>query len=199
MASKSPPFPYFVHPYAPSYCAQFLRNGTSREDCRQPSGCGEEAGASTLEAAKSVALAAPHERITPQGEEKESRDSHSEPPTELTTEGVPFAKEDDVVSSGVGKECHLPCGRRLRVGFLSGFFCHHSVGLLVEGVVTRLDRRRFETTAIFLQPHPAGVFSGEGENGEFNSTSGGSNGGGDDVYETVRRKTEHVLDMPVGR
>ncbi|CAN0391068.1 unnamed protein product, partial [Scytosiphon promiscuus] len=44
--------------------------------------------------------------------------------------------------------------RRIRVGFLSAFFYHHSVGLLTEGVVTRLDRRRFETTAIFLQPHP---------------------------------------------
>ena len=142
-----------------------------------------------------MALAAPHERITPQSERAESCDSHSEP-TKLATERVPFVK-DNAVSTEVGKECHLPCGRRLRVGFLSGFFYHHSVGLLVEGVVTRLDRRRFETTAIFIQPHPVRVSSEN--NGDFNATSGGSSERGDGVYETMRRKTEHVLDMPVGR
>ncbi|CAM9822261.1 unnamed protein product, partial [Hapterophycus canaliculatus] len=53
-----------------------------------------------------------------------------------------------------------PCRRgRIRVGFLSAFFYHHSVGLLTEGVVTRLDRRRFETTAIFLQPHPTSAMN----------------------------------------
>lgn len=134
--------------------------------------------------AKYVALAAPHERrIEQQEDKKESLGSYSGP-TELATEGVPFAKEGDAVPNKVTKECHLPCGRRLRVGFLSGFFCHHSVGLLVEGIVTRLDRRRFETTAIFVQPHLAG---------------GGSSEWGDGVYETVRMKTEHVLDLPVGR
>lgn len=30
--------------------------------------------------------------------------------------------------------------RKIKVGFLSGFFYHHSVGLLMQGVITHLDR-----------------------------------------------------------
>lgn len=91
--------------------------------------------------------------------------------------------------------------RRIRVGFLSAFFFHHSVGLLVEGVVTRLDRQRFETTAIFLQPHPTSASTaspGKGV-GDRESTEGNSDSVGDDVYNTVRTGTEHVLDVPVNR
>lgn len=92
--------------------------------------------------------------------------------------------------------------RRVRVGFLSAFFYHHSVGLLMEGVVTRLDRRRFETTAIFLQPHPtsASAASSPGKrllNGESIDSMGGTVG--DDVYSAVRTRTEHVLDVPGNR
>lgn len=94
--------------------------------------------------------------------------------------------------------CHR---RRLRVGFLSAFFFHHSVGLLMEGVMTRLDRRRFETTAIFLQPHPTSVSPmppGEGS-GDGTSAEDGGDSVGDDVYKAVRAGAEHVLDVPVNR
>ncbi|CAM9506285.1 unnamed protein product [Ectocarpus sp. 12 AP-2014] len=99
-----------------------------------------------------------------------------------------------------------PCRRRrIRVGFLSAFFYTHSVGLLVEGVVTRLDRQRFETTAIFLQPHPSsassassswrgsreGGVAGNGGDGKENSA------GRDRVYDAVRTGVEHVLDVPL--
>lgn len=82
----------------------------------------------------------------------------------------------------------ISCRRqRIKVGFLSAFFYHHAVGLLVDGVVTRLDRRRFETTAIFLQPHPT----------SFTASHGGSVG--DDVYNAIRAGTEHVLDVSSNR
>lgn len=91
-------------------------------------------------------------------------------------------------TSPVNTDAQLPCRkRRVKVGFLSAFFFHHSVGLLVEGVATRLDRRRFETTAVFLQPHPT------------SSTEGKSTRTGEDVYTAVRAGTEHVLDVPVSR
>lgn len=87
------------------------------------------------------------------------------------------------------------CRRRLRVGFLSAFFFHHSVGLLTQGVVTRLDRSRFETTAIFLQPYPTTVY------GETILSNGRPKGRaiGDDVFTAVRQGTENVLDIPAGR
>ncbi|CAN0373162.1 unnamed protein product, partial [Discosporangium mesarthrocarpum] len=49
----------------------------------------------------------------------------------------------------------LPQPRRLRVGFLSAFFFHHSVGLLTKGVILGLPREKFEVTAIFIQPNAA--------------------------------------------
>ncbi len=91
--------------------------------------------------------------------------------------------------------------RRLRVGFLSAFFYHHSVGLLTEGVMNRLDRRRFETTAIFLQPHPTSispVAPGEGSRDSQPAEDWGESGG-DDVYKAVRAGSEHVLDVPLNR
>lgn len=39
-------------------------------------------------------------------------------------------------------------GRRVRVGFMSEFFFHHSVGLLMEGVITGLDREKYDVTII---------------------------------------------------
>ncbi|CAN0092911.1 unnamed protein product, partial [Ectocarpus sp. 8 AP-2014] len=95
--------------------------------------------------------------------------------------------------------------RRIRVGFLSAFFYTHSVGLLVEGVVTRLDRRRFETTAIFLQPHPSSAssasFSWRGSREGGVAGSGGDEGENgaerDHVYDAVRTGVEHVLDVPL--
>lgn len=86
------------------------------------------------------------------------------------------------------------CRRRLRVGFLSAFFFHHSVGLLTHGVITRLDRSRFETTAIFLQPHPTTAY------GERNLSEGSPEGWAiDDVYTAVRQGTENVVDLPASR
>lgn len=81
---------------------------------------------------------------------------------------------------------------RLKVGFLSAYFFHHSVGLLTKGVITRLDRHRFETTAIFLQPHPRSAVEEEPARGRGDA-------GGDDVYTAVRRGTENVLDVPASR
>lgn len=97
---------------------------------------------------------------------------------------------DDGARPGEGGQ--PPC-RRLRVGFLSAFFFHHSVGLLVQGVVTRLDRRRFETTAIFLQPHPTDA------SGAAPGTDPAGRTVGDDVYTRVRERAEHVLDIPSRR
>lgn len=91
------------------------------------------------------------------------------------------ASNDALGTDAIGEEACRQ--RRLRVGFLSAFFFHHSVGLLMEGIVTRLDRHSFETTAIFLQPHP----------------KAGEDGGEDWVYEVVRRGAEHVLDIPSSR
>ncbi|CAM9872834.1 unnamed protein product, partial [Scytosiphon promiscuus] len=92
--------------------------------------------------------------------------------------------------------------RRIRVGFLSAFFYHHSVGLLTEGVVTRLDRRRFEVTAIFLQPHPISATDTSASSADIGTghvesyESINDLGVGDDVYRTVREGAEHVLDVP---
>lgn len=86
----------------------------------------------------------------------------------------------------------LPC-RRLRVGFLSAFYFHHSVGLLTQGVITRLDRRRFETTAIFFQPHSKDA------SGWAPGTTSPGGASGDDVYRNVRGRSEHVLDIPLSR
>lgn len=92
-----------------------------------------------------------------------------------------------------GRRCCF--GRRLRVGFLSAFFFHHSVGLLMQGVVTRLDVRCFETTAIFLQPHPTIPSAPGGQSGDRESTETGD----DDVYTAIRERTENVLDIPASR
>lgn len=102
------------------------------------------------------------------------------PESDLSASG----STDALGTGAIDEEAGSPCRqRRLRVGFLSAFFFHHSVGLLMEGVMTRLDRHRFETTVIFLQPHP----------------NSGGDGGKDRVYEVVRREAEHVLDIPSSR
>ena len=210
-ALHPPPPLYSVCSFAARYCAQFLTNDAASQECQQVPGCGEKNGEPPLEAVEPAVLAATqeYEPIKPQLDQTESRDPHSQP-AELTFEGgAPLTNDDDDddddgddvddgVKSEVGHKCDLPCGRRLKVGFLSGFFYHHSVGLLVEGVVTRLDRSRFETTAIFLQPHPTGLSMEEDR--KFDANGGGSGSGrGDRVYEAIRRETEHVLDLPVGR
>lgn len=141
---------------------------------------------------------------------------------------LPLATEIEVMPGGVGTASKAredldgkgsrntqasassspPCRRRrIRVGFLSAFFYTHSVGLLVEGVVTRLDRRRFETTAIFLQPHPRSAspasssWRGSRDGGVAGSEGDGreSSAGKDHVYDAVRTRVEHVLDVPLSR
>lgn len=114
-------------------------------------------------------------------------------------ENTASAGETNQDTEKVGSEkLTTPCRqRRLRVGFLSAYFFHHSVGLLTEGVVTGLDRRRFETIAIFLQPGFPSVY--HGTNGSASDEGGGGGGGGDRVYETIRSGTERLLDLPANR
>jgi hypothetical protein len=42
--------------------------------------------------------------------------------------------------------------QRIRVGFLSAFFYHHSVGLLLQGVMKHLSRDLFSVIVFFLPP-----------------------------------------------
>jgi len=42
--------------------------------------------------------------------------------------------------------------RRIRVGFLSQFLRRHSIGKTTRGILAQLDKSRFESAAIFVQP-----------------------------------------------
>jgi uncharacterized protein (TIGR03032 family) len=46
-----------------------------------------------------------------------------------------------------------PRGKRLRVGFVSAYFCQHTIGLLNLGLIRNLPRDRFEVTVIALRQH----------------------------------------------
>ncbi len=46
-----------------------------------------------------------------------------------------------------------PSGKRLRVGFVSAYFCQHTIGRLNLGVIQRLPRDQFEVTIIALRHH----------------------------------------------
>ena len=46
-----------------------------------------------------------------------------------------------------------PQGKRLRVGFMSAYFCDHTLGRLNLGLVEQLPRDRFEVTVIALKSH----------------------------------------------
>jgi predicted O-linked N-acetylglucosamine transferase (SPINDLY family) len=48
---------------------------------------------------------------------------------------------------------------RLRVGFLSYFFYHHSVGLLMQGVIKNLDPEKFHKTLIYPNDMPKDYLS----------------------------------------
>lgn len=123
-----------------------------------------------------------------------------DPPVENENE-PPGQKRNPTPNDGSLARSSTCRRRRLRVGFLSAFFYHHSVGLLTEGVLNRLDRRRFETTAIFLQPHPTStspVAPGEGSKDSRPAEEDGESGG-DGVYKAVRAGSEHVLDVPTNR
>lgn len=175
----------------PRYCARFIlqedaaiRQSTSGGDDEEepPAAAGE---LSEL-AGRSKVLDADSKRVKPSSFE-------IEPAEGARMDGG----EDERRAHKIVEEDIALCRRRLKVGFLSAYFFHHSVGLLVEGVVTRLDRRRFETTAIFLQPHPSAASLDEG--GNIGAEGGGRSDGGDGVYKAVRSRTEHVLDVPASR
>ena len=78
--------------------------------------------------------------------------------------------------SAVRSEAPAAPGRRLRVGFLSAFFFRHSVGLLMEGVITGLDRAAFEVFLLPIRP--------DGNLPE------------DEVATRLFRGVEHVVDVP---
>jgi len=44
----------------------------------------------------------------------------------------------------------VPGAERIRVGFLSSFFYHHSVGLLLQGIIKNLNRQKFEIHIIAI-------------------------------------------------
>jgi uncharacterized protein (TIGR03032 family) len=46
-----------------------------------------------------------------------------------------------------------PNGKKLRVGFVSAYFCQHTIGRLNLGVIERLPRNEFEVTVITLKSH----------------------------------------------
>jgi predicted O-linked N-acetylglucosamine transferase (SPINDLY family) len=50
-----------------------------------------------------------------------------------------------------------PAGRRLRVGFVSTYFFDHTIGKLSQGLIERLDRRRFEVIVFLAGSRPDGA------------------------------------------
>ena len=48
---------------------------------------------------------------------------------------------------------HQPTGKRIRVGFLSSYFCNHTIGRLNLGRVQHLSRDDFEVTVVALRSH----------------------------------------------
>ncbi len=51
---------------------------------------------------------------------------------------------------------HRSTGKRLRVGFVSSYFCNHTIGRLNLGVIERLSRAEFEVNVISLRAHRDG-------------------------------------------
>ncbi len=48
---------------------------------------------------------------------------------------------------------YKPKGKRIRVGFVSSYFCNHTIGRLNLGVIERLSRDDFEVTVVSLRSH----------------------------------------------
>ena len=48
---------------------------------------------------------------------------------------------------------HQPVGKRIRVGFVSSYFCNHTIGRLNLGVIQNLSRADIEVTIISLRSH----------------------------------------------
>ncbi|TYZ68258.1 hypothetical protein PybrP1_005294 [[Pythium] brassicae (nom. inval.)] len=53
-----------------------------------------------------------------------------------------------------GDDAEIHSARRIRVGFHSGLLRYHSVGLLTQGVITQLDRRKFEVIVLIDSAGP---------------------------------------------
>ena len=60
---------------------------------------------------------------------------------------VPDAQEASVAGAAIGSE-----GRRLRIGYLSGDFCPHPVGLIIPEIIERHDRTQFEVLGYSTTP-----------------------------------------------
>ena len=192
--------PFFNEPVL-RYCAPFLANHSSGSDGEQY-GENEAYGDGKRGPSKHMELSG-ESRDSPNGEtskQMQSMESHnggeiptSQPATVRAVHDPGMLQldndnENNNDNNNNNNNRQISCRRqRIKVGFLSAFFFSHTVGRLVEGVVTRLDRRRFETTAIFLQPHPTSA----------TESDGGS--GGDDMYNAIRAGTEHVLDVSSNR
>lgn len=57
-------------------------------------------------------------------------------------EGTESGREEaEAVEEGRGEDSH-GAAEKIRVGFLSAYFYHHSVGLLMQGVICNLNRSR---------------------------------------------------------
>ncbi len=63
-------------------------------------------------------------------------------------------------------------GKRLRVGFVSTYFCHHSVGRAALPIVEGLDRERFEVVVFAIDP------------------------GTDEINAGFRRSADRYIDLP---
>ena len=189
-------FFFFNEPFSIRYCAPFLandRSGSDREqnDANEAYGDSNRGPSNHMDILKG-SLNSPNGETSEQMQSitspTEGEMSPPQPTTVRATHGPGMLQLDNDNDNHHQNNRPIPCRRqRIKVGFLSAFFYSHSVGLLVEGVVTRLDRRRFETTAIFLQPHPT----------SFTESNGDSRG--DDVYNAIRAGTEHVLDVSSNR
>lgn len=178
--------PLLLNEHILRYCAPFLANGSFGLEGEQ---YGEDQAYGVGEKGPSKQMDLPEESLNGEASRQmrsmESPEEDKIPPQSATVQAVHYPGISRFNHSNTNKtQCRQ---QRIRVGFLSAFFYHHSVGLLVEGVMTRLDRRRFETTAIFLQPHPT----------SSTEQKGGSDG--DDVYNSIRARTEHVLDVSANR
>jgi len=50
-----------------------------------------------------------------------------------------------------------PAGKKPRIGFLSAYFCNHTIGRLNIGMVEQLDREQFDVSVIALRAHRDGM------------------------------------------
>lgn len=58
----------------------------------------------------------------------------------------------DLPWSGAAPRPAAQAKRKLKIGFISGFFKNHSIGKLTSGLITHLSREKFEVTTLFAPP-----------------------------------------------